>query len=107
MPGRSDQVGERHRRARAGLPPLERYDEALPRDYWEPAARVARLAALGVDEAVLFPNYGLLWERALQGSLPAQCANMAAWNRWCAVVAVEGTVRLHSSAEPSRYGRQL
>ena len=98
VPGRSDQVGERHRRARAGLPPAERYDDVLPRDYWEPAARVARLAALGVDEAVLFPNYGLLWERALQPSLAALCANMSAWNRWCAVVAAEGGGALHPVA---------
>ena len=98
VPGRSDAVGERHRRARAGLPPTERYDEALPRDYWDPAARAARLAALGVDEAVLFPNYGLLWERALQDAPAAQRANMAAWNRWCAVVAAEGGDTLHPVA---------
>lgn len=95
VPGRPDEVGERHRRARAGLPPPERYDDALPRDYWEPAARVAKLAALGVDEAVLFPNYGLLWERALHASLPALCGNMAAWNRWCAAVAADGGGALH------------
>ncbi|HSP96382.1 MAG TPA: amidohydrolase family protein [Candidatus Dormibacteraeota bacterium] len=95
VPGRSAEIGERHRRARAGLPPLERYDEVLPRDYWEPAARAAKLAALGVDEAVLFPNYGLLWERTLHESLPALRANMAAWNRWCAAVAADGGGVLH------------
>lgn len=95
IPGRSDEVGERHRRAREGLPPLAGYDAVLPRDYWEPAARAAKLAALGVDEAVLFPNYGLLWERALHVSLPALCANMAAWNRWCAAVAADGGGTLH------------
>ncbi|MFN8640218.1 MAG: amidohydrolase family protein [Candidatus Binatia bacterium] len=98
VPGRPADVGERHRRARAGLPPAERYDDVLPRDYWEPAARAARLAALGVDEAVLFPNYGLLWERALHVALPALCANMSAWNRWCAVVADAGRGRLHPVA---------
>jgi hypothetical protein len=98
IPGRSAEIGEHHRRARAGLPPLERYDEALPRDYWEPAARLAKLADLGVDEAVLFPNYGLLWERALHASLPALLANMTAWNRWCAMVAQEGRGRLHPVA---------
>jgi predicted TIM-barrel fold metal-dependent hydrolase len=101
VPGRSMEVGEKHRRARAGLPPLERYDEALPRDYWEPAARLAKLAELGVDEAVLFPNYGLLWERALHESLPALLANMKAWNRWCATVAKEGRGRLHPVAHLS------
>jgi hypothetical protein len=95
-PGETDAIGERRRRERAGLPPLRRYDEALPRDYWEPAARVAKLAALGVDEAVLFPNYGLGWERKLGlWSRPALFANLRAWNRWCASVAAEGAGRLH------------
>lgn len=98
VPGRSAEVGERHRRARTGLPSLERYDEVLPRDYWEPAARVAKLDAVGLDEAVLFPNYGLLWERTLHSSLPALLANMAAWNRWCVTVAQEGRGRLHPVA---------
>ncbi len=98
VPGRSAEIGEHHRRARQGLPPLERYDDALPRDYWEPAARLAKLADLGVDEAVLFPNYGLLWERTLHASLPALRANMTAWNRWCVTVAQEGQGRLHPVA---------
>lgn len=98
IPGRSAEIGESHRRARAGLPPLERYDEVLPRDYWEPSARLAKLAELGVDEAVLFPNYGLLWERTLHAALPALLANMAAWNRWCISVAQEGRGRLHPVA---------
>src|SRR5215468_4826841 len=46
-PGETDAIGERRRRERSGLPPLRSYDEALPRDYWEPAARVAKLAAPG------------------------------------------------------------
>src|SRR6185369_11729629 len=95
IPGRSAEIGEHHRRARAGMPPLERYDDVLPRDYWEPAARVAKLADLGVDEAVLFPNYGLMWERTLHASLPALLANMTAWNRWCVSVAQDGGGRLH------------
>jgi len=47
---------------------------------------------------VLFPNYGLLWERTLNGSLPALLANMAAWNRWCATVVQEGRGALHPVA---------
>jgi predicted TIM-barrel fold metal-dependent hydrolase len=101
VPGRSAEVGERHRRAREGRPPPEPYDSTLPRDYWEPSARVAKLRALGVDEAVLFPNYGLLWERILHRSLPALLANMGAWNRWCATVAQEGSGRLHPVAHLS------
>jgi predicted TIM-barrel fold metal-dependent hydrolase len=97
-PSETDAVGERYRRAREGLPPLVRYEDLLPDDYWRPAARLGRLADLGVDEAILFPNYGLLWERTLDESLPALLANMTAWNRWCGVVAKEGGGRLHPVA---------
>src|SRR5262249_3516156 len=79
-PGETDAIGERRRRERAGLPPLRRYDEALPRDYWDPRARAERLEGLGLDEAVLFPNYGLVWERTLNRDLPAPLGNMAAWH---------------------------
>jgi len=95
VPGETDAIGERRRRERSAAPPLARYDEILPRDYWDPAARRDRLAALGVDEAICFPNYGLAWERALQGDRDALTANMAAWNRWCETVASEGRGRLH------------
>jgi hypothetical protein len=101
VPGRSADIGNNHRRARAHQPPRERYDDVLPRDYWEPGARRAKLADLGVDEAVLFPNFGLLWERKLQASLPAQLANMAAWNRWCIDVARDGGGQLHPVAHLS------
>ncbi len=97
-PGETDAIGERRRREREGLPPLVRYDEALPRDYWEPASRAAKLAALGVDEAVVFPNYGLVFERILGAHLPALRTNMGAWNRWCAAVVGEGGGRLHPVA---------
>ncbi len=50
---------------------------------------------------MLFPNYGLLWERKLSGSPTALFANMRAWNRWCAVVATEGQGRLHPVAHLS------
>jgi hypothetical protein len=98
LPGETDAIGERRRREREGLPPQVRYDEALPRDYWDPAARAAKLAALGVDEAIVFPNYGLVWERTLSEDLPALRANMGAWNRWCVQVAQEGGGRLHPVA---------
>ena len=98
VPGETDAIGERRRRERSGEPPLARYDEILPRDYWDPAARREKLAALGVDEAMLFPNYGLVWERTLQADLSALTANMAAWNRWCETVVQEGGGRLHPVA---------
>jgi predicted TIM-barrel fold metal-dependent hydrolase len=98
LPGETTAIGERRRREREGLPPAARYDEILPRDYWDPAARAQKLAALGVDEAVLFPNYGLGIERTLSVDLPALRANLGAWNRWCASVAAAGRGRLHPVA---------
>ena len=100
-PGETDAIGERRRREREGLPPQARYDEILPRDYWDPRARRERLAELGVDEAMLFPNYGLGWERILSRDLRALCANMTAWNRWCETVVAEGEGRLHPVAHLS------
>ena len=97
-PGETDAIGERRERARQGLPPLARYDEILPDDYWDPSARLGKLDELGVDEAALFPNYGLAWERTLDADLPALLANMAAWNRWAIEVAAQGSGRLHPVA---------
>jgi predicted TIM-barrel fold metal-dependent hydrolase len=96
VPGETDAIGERRRREREGLPPAVRYDDALPDEYWDPGARLVALDRMGLDAAVLFPNYGLLWERRLgERSAPAMLANMAAWNRWCAAVAADGRGRLH------------
>jgi len=98
LPGRTAALGRNRQRCRERLAPEYRYDEALPPDYWEPSARVGRLASMGLDQAVVFPNYGLLWERRLSASLTALTANMAAWNRWCATVVDEGGGRLHPVA---------
>jgi hypothetical protein len=95
QPGDTAALGRWRRRQRAGEPPEYRYDEALPEEYWLPRVRRDHLGALGVDEAVLFPNFGLLWERSLSGELPALTANMAAWNRWCRAVVSDGGGRLH------------
>lgn len=94
-PGESTVLGERRERQRAGDPPAYSYDEALPRDYWDPAVRADRVTRMGLDAAVVFPNYGLLWERELSPSLPALTANMAAWNRRCAEVVTDGRGILH------------
>jgi predicted TIM-barrel fold metal-dependent hydrolase len=70
----------------------------LPRDYWDASARADALGAMGVDEAVVFPNFGLLWERTLDASLPALTANMRAWNRRCAEVVTDAKRRIHPVA---------
>ena len=95
LPGDTAGIGRHRQRRRQGLPAEYRYDDALPADYWDPAARAAQLADMGLDAAVVFPNFGLLWERHLSGSLPALCSNMAAWNRWCADVRRDSGGRLH------------
>ncbi|HYL50582.1 MAG TPA: hypothetical protein VEZ15_01315, partial [Acidimicrobiia bacterium] len=75
-----------------------RYDDDLPREYWEASARAGRLAEMGVDECVVFPNFGLLWEGTLDADLPSLTANMTAWNRWCASVARDGRGQVHPVA---------
>src|SRR5258708_7466987 len=97
-PGQTSALGTLHERIRRGLPPETRYDDELPRDYWDAAARAERLAARGVDEAVVFPNFGVLWERTVDADLGALTANMTAGNRWCASVATDGRGKVHPVA---------
>jgi predicted TIM-barrel fold metal-dependent hydrolase len=100
-PGETSALGMLHERIRTGMAPETRFDDELPRDYWDPGARAERLAAMGVDEAVAFPNFGLLWERTLDADLGALTANMTAWNRWCAHVVTDGHGKVHPVAHVS------
>jgi hypothetical protein len=94
-PGNTDSCGRHRQQLRAGAPSEYTYDETLPAAYVDPDARLAWLDQSGIDAAVCFPNFGLLWERKLSSSLPALTANMTAWNRWCAVVREQTRGRLH------------
>lgn len=98
VPGETEVLGQRRNRRLAGEPPEYMYDEALPADYWDPSARLDKIREMGLDETMLFPNFGLLWERRLSGSLPALHTNMGAWNRWCSSVQAEGGGALHPVA---------
>jgi hypothetical protein len=98
IPGHTSELGARRERIRSGLPPESNYDDDLPRDYWDASARVERLGEMGVDQAVVFPNFGLGWERTLDRDVAVLTANMTAWNRWCASVAVDGRGRVHPVA---------
>lgn len=100
-PGDTATIGNRHNRVRRGERAEHHYDDILPRDHWDPTARLEHLTDLGLDKAVLFPNYGLLWERTLSVAPAAMLANMRAWNRWCASVAADGRGRLHPVAHLS------
>lgn len=97
-PHETEEIGARRRRREAGKPAEYSYDEALPVAFWDPAARAAQLATMGLDAAICFPNFGLGWERKLSGALPALLANMTAWNRWCGIVAHEGGGSVHPVA---------
>lgn len=95
-PGDIKPMGTERQRQRRGLPAEVCYDDALPAHDVDPSARVALLDRQGIDEAVVFPNYGLFWVRWLEGRADAQLANMEAWNRWATEsVAPAGSGRLH------------
>lgn len=98
FPGEVTAVGLHHQRAAQGLEAEYNYDEVIPEDYWSPTARLSKMNEMGIDEAVIFPNFGLFWERLLSGSLEALTANMGAWNRFSASVVSEGDSRLHGVA---------
>ena len=100
-PGEAKEIGDARRRLAAGEPAEHRYDEALPESYWNPSARVAALDGFGIDEAVLLPNFGLLWEDMLSADVPALNANLRAHNRWMAESVAEGGGRLHGVAHLS------
>jgi len=97
-PGETEELGERRNLRLAGNPPLYRYDERLPNDFWEPSARAARVREMGFDGAVCFPNFGLLWERRVGTDLPSLRTNMGAWNRWCTTVVHDSARVLHPVA---------
>jgi predicted TIM-barrel fold metal-dependent hydrolase len=96
-PGKVDGIGEYRQRMLQGLPSTLDYP-AFAAAYSDPHAVLAHLDAVGFDAAVLFPNYGIVFERPLADDLRATLTNMAAWNRWIAEVAAVGGGRLHPVA---------
>jgi hypothetical protein len=94
VPGDTDTIGRQMTRLRNGEPAEFSYADMTPAWYEQPAERVHKLDAMGIDTAVLFPNYGLAWELALETHPVAQQANMAAWNRWTIDVTNDGDGRL-------------
>lgn len=93
--GDIDAMGDYRASVRAGQPQATPYDEALPKHYWDPSARVEKLDLYGIDQAVVFPQYGLMWERQLADDLEATLVNMEASNRWARDVRVDSRGRLH------------
>ncbi len=98
IPERSSLIGDdRLRRLRGEQAPAS-FDELVPDSYHLAGARLASLDAFGLDAAVMFPNYGLLWEQRLASDRAAQRANARAYNRFLAGVCAEGKDRLHGVA---------
>ena len=98
IPERSALIGEdRLRRLRGERAPAS-FDELVPDSYRLAGARLALLDEFGIDAAVMFPNYGLLWEQRLASDRVAQRANARAYNRFMADVCGEGAGRLFGVA---------
>ena len=103
-PGDFAHLGDLRERARRGLPNVVAPYDEMPRDYCDPDARVARLDEWGVDEAVLFPQWGFMWESLVADDLETTRVNCAAWNRWSVEVAQSGRGRLHPVGHVSLQG---
>ena len=98
VPEQSARIGqERLRRLRGERAPAS-FEELVPDSYRMAGARLASLDAFGLDAAVLFPNYGLLWEQRLAGDRVAQRANARAYNRFVSDVCSDGADRLFGVA---------
>lgn len=99
-PGDVDGIGVFRRRLLDGLP--ADFDlEEFTASYSDPGARLLQLDRAGFDASIMFPNYGISWERPLQHDLRATLANMTAWNRWIVEIAAKGGGRLYPVAHLS------
>ena len=78
-----------------GLPSEIDYARDLPASYWEPNARIGKLDEWGIDQALMIPNWTLIWERGVGDNLEVCRANMEAWNRFAAEMQAHGAGRLH------------
>ncbi|MHB8512208.1 MAG: amidohydrolase family protein [Actinomycetota bacterium] len=96
-PGKASELGAVRQRIKRGEKAEHSFDE-IPDSYWDPTARLKVLDGFGIDEAVMFPNFGLLWEHGLADDMHSLCANMRAANRWMAAACQQGHERLHGVA---------
>lgn len=97
-PGLPEEVADNRRRMRAGEPAPGRYEDLLPADYRGGAERLRSIERSGIDHCVLFPNFGLIWERMLAADPDARRANARAYNRWMVDALDGGGGRLHGVA---------
>ncbi len=98
LPEQGAAIGEaRLRRLRGERAPAS-FEELVPPAYQSAGPRLAMLDDYGIDGAVMFPNYGLLWEKMLAEDRAAQRANARAYNRHAAAVCADGDGRLFGVA---------
>ncbi|MGO9854003.1 MAG: amidohydrolase family protein, partial [Acidimicrobiales bacterium] len=98
IPERSALIGQDRLRRLRGERATASFEDLVPDSYRCAGARLETLDHFGVDGAVMFPNYGLLWEQRLASDRVAQQANARAYNRFVADVCGEGDGRLFGVA---------
>ena len=98
VPERSALIGADRQRRLRGERAQASFDELVPDSYRLASSRLDALDEFGVDAAVLFPNYGLLWEQRLASDRSAQRANARAYNRFVAERCSDGGGRLFGVA---------
>jgi predicted TIM-barrel fold metal-dependent hydrolase len=98
VPEQSSAIGDDRLRRLRGERPLATFEELVPPAYGGGSSRLAMLDEFGLTSAVLFPNFGLLWEKMLAGDRAAQRANARAYNRFMAGVCADGEGRLFGVA---------
>jgi predicted TIM-barrel fold metal-dependent hydrolase len=94
VPEQGKAIGDDRLRRLRGDPPRGTFEELVPANYQTAAGRIGLLDQFGIDAAVLFPNYGLLWEKFLVEDRAAQRANARAYNRFTSEVCADGDGRL-------------
>jgi len=94
-------------RRREGLPSEVDYARDLPQDYFDAAARSAKLDEFGIDQALQIPNYALVWGRGVDDRVDIIRANMVAWNRRAAEVQRDGGGRLLVAGNVTMRGDDL
>ena len=98
IPERSSLIGDDRLRRLRGERAAATFEELVPETYRLAGARLAAMDEFGLDAAVLFPNYGLLWENRLASDHAAQRANARAYNRHVESVCADGAGRLFGVA---------
>ena len=74
-PGDVDGIGTFRQRLIDGLP--AEFDlEEFTANYSDPTARLDQLDQAGFDASIMFPNYGISWERSLQDDFRATLADV-------------------------------